>query len=264
MISLIVADLDGTIVHKDQVSNASLDAIQYLKERNIPFTIASGRHPKAMMKFIELFHLEDIPVIASNGAYLGFPLLGKTIQNDTLSKNSFVELLDILNTSNSDYLLYSTKRIIGTDTSASKLKKRIGAVQIDILMKDEMSSCFDEGILKILVIEEDESKFVPLYKKLEQIQDVSTVSSQRGFIDLGSVYASKGKAFGRLCDYLTIDIHSTLTIGDQDNDISLIEASSIGVAMGDGSETLKQHADFITKSYEDDGFSFAIHHFILN
>lgn len=262
MISLIVADLDGTIVHKNHVSTASLNAIQYLKDNNILFTIASGRHPNAMVKFIQLFHLEDIPVIANNGAYLGFPLLEKTIQYDPLSKDSFDQLLMILNSSNSDYLLYSTKRIIGTIDSSAKLKKRIGEVPIEIVSKDEMPSCFNEGILKILVIEEDELAFASLYQKLIGIDAVSVVSSQSGFIDLGSVRASKGKAFDQLCGFLKINSQKTLTIGDHDNDISLIEASAVGVAMGNASKELKRHADYITKSCAEDGFSYAIYHFV--
>ena len=61
-----------------------------------------------------------------------------------------------------------------------------------------------------------------------------------------------------LRDYWGFEKEEVLAIGDQDNDIDMIEAAGIGVAMGNGTLKLKETADFITKSIDDDGFSYAM------
>lgn len=53
-----------------------------------------------------------------------------------------------------------------------------------------------------------------------------------------------------------------LTIGDQNNDIDLVKAGGIGVAMGNGSEELKACADYITDTVENNGFVKAIEKFV--
>ena len=53
-----------------------------------------------------------------------------------------------------------------------------------------------------------------------------------------------------------------MAIGDSENDLSMIEAAGIGVAMGNASELVKNHADYITGTNAQDGVASAIEHFI--
>jgi len=55
-----------------------------------------------------------------------------------------------------------------------------------------------------------------------------------------------------------------MAIGDQENDIKMIQVAVVGVAMGDGSSLLKDEADFITKSFQENGFSYAVEKYFFN
>lgn len=74
---------------------------------------------------------------------------------------------------------------------------------------------------------------------------------------------SKAEGMKILCDYLKVDISETFAIGDSNNDIEMVDAAGIGIAMGNGSEKLKEIADYITRDLEDDGVYKALDHFGL-
>ena len=63
-------------------------------------------------------------------------------------------------------------------------------------------------------------------------------------------------------NYCGLKKEEILTIGDQNNDIALLQAGGIKVAMGNATEELKEIADYITDSVYEDGFVKAMEHFV--
>lgn len=74
---------------------------------------------------------------------------------------------------------------------------------------------------------------------------------------------TKGTAVKYLADYFNYSIEETVAIGDSDNDLEMIEAAHIGIAMGNGSKRLKALADYITDDIDNDGAVTAMQHFNL-
>ena len=70
--------------------------------------------------------------------------------------------------------------------------------------------------------------------------------------------ATKGKGLHILADLLNIPMEQTMACGDTQNDLDIIQAAAIGVAMGNATEEVKQAADFVTLSNEEDGVAYAI------
>ena len=75
--------------------------------------------------------------------------------------------------------------------------------------------------------------------------------------------ATKSCAVKFLQEYWNLSNNEILTIGDQDNDIELLKAGGISVAMENGTDNLKQYADYITDTVENDGFVKAIEKFVI-
>lgn len=75
--------------------------------------------------------------------------------------------------------------------------------------------------------------------------------------------ASKANGLARLCDYYGIDISRTVAFGDSMNDIEILQAAGIGVAMGNGLKELKEAADYVTADIDDDGVYKACAHLKL-
>ena len=83
------------------------------------------------------------------------------------------------------------------------------------------------------------------------------------FCEISNIEASKGKAINFLSKNFRIDKEDIMAIGDQDNDIDLLESAKIGVAMGNGSSKLKEIATYTTRSVKEDGFVRACEKFIF-
>jgi len=81
------------------------------------------------------------------------------------------------------------------------------------------------------------------------------------FTDITSYEADKGKGIHAIAQYKGFDPGHTIAFGDGGNDLSMIIQAGIGVAMGNATPFLKQNADYITDSVDDEGISNALRHF---
>ena len=126
---------------------------------------------------------------------------------------------------------------------------------------------FDEipktRVNKVLAIDYNNAdKINRLEKELPKIfPDLYIVKSTPYFLEFSNKEASKYCAVKFLQDYLGLKQEETLAIGDQNNDISLLKAGGIKVAMGNATEELKKCADYITDTVYNDGFIKAINKF---
>ena len=97
----------------------------------------------------------------------------------------------------------------------------------------------------------------------EKYPDLYIVKSTPYFCEIGSKDAKKSKGVQFLCHMWGIKPEDVLAIGDQNNDIDLVQCGGIGVAMGNGTPELKECADFVTDTVENDGFVKAINKFVI-
>lgn len=260
---MIIADLDGTLVSKKYMSESTKETIQWLQQQGYIFTFATGRHKDAVRPLVESLNIE-YPVICTNGAFIYDFKTRTVLHQDTLDPFAIEEALKILDQSEADYLLYTTESIVSSKMAKQKLESKIGAFDSLVVEQCEWQPYIDLGLLKILVIEQDEIKFKNLRKSLETLKGVYVLSSQPTFIDIGNEIANKGRALEKLTSILGIALKDVLSIGDQENDLTMIEKAGVGVAMGDAEEILKEKADFVTKPFLEDGFVHAINTYIKN
>lgn len=260
---LIVADLDGTLLHKKNISSQTIDTINKLKDQGYLFTLATGRHMQATKPIVDELKIE-LPVICTNGAFIYDFNSNHVIHQETIPFEVVENTLQLLNQYNLDYLIYTTSHIVSTQRSKEKLEQRIGQVNSKVITHETLKEEIEQGVLKILVIDERDDMIHHIKKMLNQESSLNMVQSQKAFLDIGFYKASKGRALTILAKYLAIDLSDILAIGDQENDISMIEVSGVGVAMGQGDEVLKSKANFITKSFNDEGFTYAINELILS
>ncbi len=263
MIKLIIADLDGTLYNNNKISKETFNTIHQLREDGYIFTIATGRHFTGSTSIINQLEVEG-PVVCSNGAYVGIPSEDTVLKEEIIDTHLVMDVINKLNETNTTFLLYTSKRIVGTQASFDALYKNIGPFPAHVVEIDEVPLYVNEGIVKILIIEENESIYTMLYDTFIDYTEVSVVSSKQSFIDIGSKQSSKGSGLQTICDYYKINIDDVLAIGDMNNDISMIKAAGVGVAMGNGSEMLKKSADYVTDTIEKEGFSKAIKHYIYS
>ena len=81
------------------------------------------------------------------------------------------------------------------------------------------------------------------------------------FTDVNTKGGGKHIGIDKIIEYYGIDLSETMAFGDGGNDITMIEHASIGVAMGNANEGVKEVADYITDDVDSDGVYKALKHF---
>jgi hydroxymethylpyrimidine pyrophosphatase-like HAD family hydrolase len=92
---------------------------------------------------------------------------------------------------------------------------------------------------------------------------VSAARSQPYYLDVTHPTANKGTVIERLSQFLNIPPQAIATIGDQPNDVLMFKPSGLSIAMGNAPPEVQRQANYVTTSYEDEGFANAVERFVL-
>lgn len=135
---------------------------------------------------------------------------------------------------------------------------------MEVELVPDLSKSIDFGVNKILFskaphIMETQSKiFIDKYKDL-----VNPIRSMPQFLDIMPKGINKGRSLLEIADYYGIDHEDTIAFGDEINDIEMIKAAGRGIAMGNASEIIKEVADNITLTNDQDGIAHYIREKII-
>jgi Cof subfamily protein (haloacid dehalogenase superfamily) len=285
MYKLIVSDMDGTLLNSSkEINDENIKAIKKAQSMGIEFAIATGR-PYSMVKDFLKKHDLKCAVIGCNGAqivdkdgklvksyYLKFDTLVKLIllaeewncmYNILLDKNIYTQLpkhavWEIMRLSRANY-----------NKDSGFVKSTINFIRF-IFRNLNMNESIHEYILnekpdvyKIDIMKADLSKIEQLNEKLKLLNDIYITSSYKNNIEVGALGVSKGNAVIKFAESLGIRREEIVSFGDNYNDMSMIEAAGIGVAMGNAEEEIKLAADFITLTNNESGVAYGINKLIF-
>ena len=90
-------------------------------------------------------------------------------------------------------------------------------------------------------------------KEVEKLGNVQFITHRDRFLEITEKGTDKGTALRLICEHIGIDINRTIAFGDGENDIHLLKAAKIGVAMENAEPNLKKHADIIAKTNNENG-----------
>lgn len=252
---LFCTDLDGTLYKNDKtVSKENLEAIEYFKSEGGLFTFITGRVPKTSAKICEIIK-PNAPYGCINGggiydAERDEYLWAATLNDVTELINSvWFELPEIgiqVNTKNEVYFI--------KDNSAMVYFRAVtGLPNISKKFED-----IKEPILKIVFADEKEENILRLEKLLKnhpEGKNFDFIRSERRLYEILPKGASKGNLLLRLADLLGIDKNRTIAVGDYNNDISMIKCAGIGFAVSNARDSVKEVADRITVSNEENAIA---------
>ena len=250
-IKLIVADLDGTLLHDDKSLDQNIKSV--LIEKNVPLTFVSGRNVHIIQDYIKELNI-TLPYITNNGANM---FLGNTcIYECPIDSSELKTCLKILVANKVAFLAYTNQIIysVGYQEGLDTFKNRLIG-KCKIVENANIEDIVSESIFKVVMIHPNMEK---IKNQLNSVCDKTVCMQSEGVIyTLTNKDSTKGKTLKKLLEYLDIDSSSVLAFGDNYNDISMFEVVD-GVAMENAQESLKEVAKYLTKSNEDDGVSYFI------
>jgi Cof subfamily protein (haloacid dehalogenase superfamily) len=126
-------------------------------------------------------------------------------------------------------------------------------------------STLTNGITKVVGVSDDAeaSAAASAAMRDEFAQRVTATSSQSFFLDVTHPDANKGRVVRFLAAHYGVATDEIMTIGDMHNDVSMFAESGLSVAMGNANDTVRAAASTVTRSNDDEGFAYAIEHFVL-
>ena len=184
----------------------------------------------------------------------------KEIESHTFQDENIKELIQLSKSLNTQILLYAYNYLI-VEEVPSKLKNNKG-INFEIIKMEELDLS-KYSIYKVVFIDNPE-KIIQMRKTLtkETFEKYEVTSSVPDYIEFVPKGITKHKALENLCNILQIKKSEIIAIGDGENDIKMIEFAGIGIAMENADNIVKNIANDITDSNNEDGVAKAIEKYI--
>ena len=267
---MLVTDMDYTLLNKEKrVSDRNREALRRAMEKGVHMVVATGRIYTSARIYAKLLGL-DTPIIASNGALIKDA--SKTIFRGILSQDTVREMLRLCHKYGiychffTENTIYSEK-LINVSLRYTEWNKYMGEEdQVKIRIVDDGEEIIEAAkteVLKAVVFDEDDEKIQKLRDGIMETGIVSVSQSMKHNLEVMNKGVTKGNAVRILAQLYGINREEVIAIGDNENDISMIEYAGLGIAMGNAEELLKRAADHVTGDYQEDGEAEAIEKFIL-
>lgn len=250
-VELVAMDLDGTLLNdQKEITQFTVETLMKIKEQNIILVISSGRMMEAINKFQAALGLKCYRS-AMNGAYIvdeeSRPIFSKQFQPEVLQEivSHLVEKKVFFNLSTEDTLYCLSEDEV--------LKRRNYGVKIKFLTAEEMLSGTPEKVNRLIVETTNMSLLHEISDYIQKEYHLEITKSARHNIEVMPEKVNKGNGLRIICSHVGIPRLNTLVFGDGENDMSLFEVAGIKVAMMNACASLKNKADIITESNNDDG-----------
>jgi Cof subfamily protein (haloacid dehalogenase superfamily) len=263
-IKLVIADVDGTLVTKDKtLTPATCAAVDRLRAAGIAFTITSGRPPRGMAKLIEPLRL-TAPVAAFNGGVYVKADLTTVLAQHAIPTAVARAAVDDLQRSGLDVWLYDCVHWYVTRPGGPRVAREMSNVGFSPTVIRDVHDVLD-GAIKIVGVSEDEDLLARGEAALAERLGAQATAARSSFayIDVTHPDANKGMVIREAAGLLHVPLEDVAAIGDMPNDMPMLEAAGMGIAMGNASDEVRHVARHVTRTNEEDGFAHAVDSFIL-
>lgn len=263
---MLVLDIDGTLTtSKKEISPATLEALLAIQEEGFYVVLASGRPTGGMMRYAEELQLKKYGnyLLSFNGARILNCRTDEIIYQKTLPQSVIPKLYEEALKWGVGIIAYEGDSIIaGTPIdNYMEIESRINALPIkkvehfDTYVSFPSNKCLMTGEPELLVqveaaLKERYHTFLSIYR------------SEPFFLEIMPQNIDKAHSLQKLVTSLGLTMDQMICCGDGFNDITMIEAAGLGVAMSNAQDVVKQAADFITGSNDNEGIVQVIQRFI--
>ena len=285
MNGLIAIDLDGTLLNSyGEISNEDKEELQKQIQNGQEVVLASGRTISAMENFAEEVGANNY-LISGNGTVIYDIKNAQTIYQKYLSKEKVLEIIKICEENSMYYNVYTDRSIITkslnfntlfyySENLKKPLEKRTNIEQI-VNIPEYIEKSVEEPFLKITVCDNDEAIFHRMIQALKHIEDIDVLDVahmsrkiiriddeekkiEYYYTEITSKNVNKWKAILYLAEKLQIPQEKIVAIGDNVNDMVMLENANIGIAMGNSAPSVKEVANFTTEDNNNSGVAKAL------
>lgn len=254
---LIISDFDGTLVRKDgKVSDKSKAIIRRYIQDGGKFAISTGRMPEAIISRAKELGLTGV-VCCGQGAAIVDIETKKVLYEGTICNEVAVAICQKMEEMGLHIHVYDLwEYYSNVDDDALKMYENIVKAKAKLITDKPISIFVKESgmqpfkILAMVAPEDNERVRLTLDK--EGFKGCSVTRSSIYLVEVGNAQCSKGTSVEFLAATYEIPLEKTIAIGDQLNDLSMIQTAGLGIAVKNADEALKAHAVTIDYTNEED------------
>lgn len=259
---LMVSDMDGTLLNSNgEISKENIEAINKFVNLGGKFAFATGRMKVSIEKFFK--HIKpNAPVILYNGALI------YDYENQKVVEESFLEeevkfILKEINKFHSsigiEIYCDDNVYIYHKNKFTDRFSKKGYEVSFEIteeLLKKNWTKILLTGDKEILDLVEDNFK--------DKFGDFNIVRSDYIYLEVIPRGVSKGRALENLCRHLEIPIEKTIAVGDNMNDIEMLQSANYGFCVENGHPTVLEKVKYIAKGNDNHSLLSVVEYLLEN
>ncbi|TLX73253.1 HAD family phosphatase [Labilibacter sediminis] len=262
---MLVLDLDDTLLTDDyKISARNKQRLMEAQEQGVLVVLASGRPTQAMMQYAEELNLSKYSsyIISYNGAIITDLKNNNTIFEQMLSKEEIHDLHDFCIDNKLHILTYKDNKIISdTESEFIEVENKLTGLPINKVecFKTEMN----QSSVKCILLD-DPVRLKDFEPKLKSAKNnLSVAISKPFFLEVMPKGIDKAASIQRLAAKLNIKQEEIIAVGNAGNDLTMVEYAGLGVWVDNVTPELRERADEIVASNNNDGVAEVVERFIL-
>lgn len=272
----VFLDMDGTLLDRfGRISEFTKKSILETQKRGVIVAINSGRMPLEIERILSSNALQ-LPYIALNGAYSKDTIKHKVIFDYKMEQELCVKLLEVCNQVDCSSFWYSYDKIHANNllTKFKRSKLDLKELLFEAVMvlsgrfvrTKHFEKIIKSGrceILKCAIMCADPKQIKRIRNEFEQLDLLEITATAPMYLEFNEKGITKGKGMEHFLDSHKLRLEEAIAIGDHENDISMLQAAGMGVAMGNAITKVKEVADDVTDTNNHHGVAKVLYKYIL-
>ena len=266
---LIALDLDGTLTNsKKQITPHTLETlIRAQQEKGLKIILASGRPTYGVAPLANALQLDKFGgfILAYNGGEIINWRTHEIMYKNLLDHDVLPYLYECAKKNDFAIVTYENEYVLTEKPDDEYVLKEALLNVMKIKKVDNFLEAVRHPIAKCLIVGEPTHLAILEKEMQEQLKDrMGVFRSEPYFLELVPKGIDKARSLSVLLEELELKREELMAAGDGFNDLSMVRFAGMGVAMANAQDVVKENADFITLSNDEDGVAYAVEKFILS
>lgn len=264
---ILVLDLDGTLTNrKKEITPHTRDTLIQAQESGVKIVLASGRPTYGIVPLAEELRLSDFEgyILSYNGGQIIDWTTKKMMYENVLDPQVYPYLYDCAKSNGFTILSYKDEYIVSENAGNPYVQHEAFLNRMDSITVPDFLSVINFPVPKCLIVGDPEPLAL-LEEKMKKELDgqMNFFRSEPFFLELVPNGIDKAGSLSVLLDKLNMRREELVAVGDGFNDLSMIKFAGLGVAMANAQDIVKESADYITLSNEEDGVASVVERFFM-